>query len=96
MFSMALALRFPEGEITVPSLAVRDKQEADENNSAGRKLSCQRTRGENGTAIHSPLTPAACVPVLPLVPPESLCPHLSLPLIHFSPTCRSDLVPLLL
>lgn len=35
MFSMALALRFPAGEITVPSLAVRDKQEADENNSAG-------------------------------------------------------------
>lgn len=35
MFNMALALRFPAGEITVPSLAVRDKQEADENNSAG-------------------------------------------------------------
>lgn len=51
MFTMALALRFPGGEITVPSLAARDKQEADENNSAGSWAVSGRVQGKNGTAI---------------------------------------------
>lgn len=90
VFSTALALRFPGGGIEVPSLAARDKQEADENNSAGSWAVSGRAE-KTELPSHRPITPAAYVPVLPLVPLESLSrdSDLSLPPVHFSPTCRS-------
>lgn len=74
VFSTALALRFPGGGIEVPSLAARDKQEADENNSAGSWAVSGRAE-KTELPSHRPITPAAYVPVLPLSL-LNLCPEI--------------------
>lgn len=73
----------------MPSLAAKDKQEADENNSAGSWAVSRRVE-KTELPSHRPLTPAAYVLVLPLVRPESLSVQTSA-CLQSIPVQRADL-----